>query len=643
MLPRHRKLLLVLSLLLLGVVVVLRSFEDSHEAASVEATALPAASEARADERLPEVSAGGVESRRAATPSVEAGPQVEARPQAEITRPAPEVEGSFWCRLVAEEDGTPIADGRVSSRAGSDDVRFHFGSGARATASFSPARSDVAGLVELRIVGEPAGVGLVEAAGFGPVVFALTRGHGTSVTALELRLPRSATLVVRVEGANSEPLGDVRVEANTACYGITRPAGSSLYTSELSWSGITDVLGQCVLEGLPPEVPIGTFARRDAERLHRSTEPLVLAPGERREVLWRVGGGARLSGWLLDQFGNPVAGRELWRCQGMPGWRAGRERLYLDPGDEDWVVARARTDERGHFVFEDVGAGTWYVGPSPYARRGERPGPRDVAALARAVEVLPGAAGREVELRVHRGLYLRGRVEQPDGRAPPHAWVSVSSELGFVQGDFREGSFRLGPLEPEVHRIRSSGGGFIGSEPFDVTPPAEDLVLVLGIGGSLAGHFVDGRTGQRCEAAVMISSEENDHLSFGRGGSLDFEHQGLAPGSYHVAASSDDGLVGVLRDVVLAEGQSIEGLELRLEPGALLRMRYAGPSSHAQFRAYSDGVEVAHDALRSGTSELVVVPAGEVLVRVRISEEVLEERRVVCTVGEETEVSFVFE
>ena len=643
---RQRSPLLLFAALvaLLAVAVVWRFSGSSSERASVAASPEQPADGARLDERLPEAPApSDVSSRKEAAP---AEVVAASEPAQEIATepPRPEPVPPFWCRVVAMETGEPVARASLSSIGGESGTRRRYGTGIRLAPYFAEVEANGDGLAQLVVEGEYGGVGEVEAAGFGPVVFTLGPGHETPERALVLRLARGAELVVRVEDAAGQPVPDVGVTAQVKSYAVTRPEGSSIFGEELVWGEHTGADGGCVLTDLPPQVAIAIQAFHDHALVYRSAQPLVLEPGERREVVWRIGGGARVSGWLIDQFGNPVAGRELWRTQEGLNARLGRERFYFYTGDGNRVVARTETDARGHFVFEDVAPGTWFVGPSPYGSHGDGPGSEAVAPVASAVQVLPGDTAHEVELRVHRGLYIHGRVEDPDGEVPSQVSLSSFSEIGSLRGRVRRGVFQVGPLEPLVHRVKAgSSGDFTDSDPVEATPPAEGLLLVLGAGARLAGHFVDGRTGEACEAALVVSCEETGYFSLGMQARPDFERRGLEAGTYHLTAHTPAGAVGLLRGVVLEEGASVEDLELRLEPGARLRVRYEGPSAYAQYRVLSGGAVVAGNGLRSGTTELEVVPAGEVLVRVSFGKELMEERRVLCTVGEETEVSFVFE
>jgi len=405
--------------------------------------------------------------------------------------------------------------------------------------------------------------------------------------------------------------------------------------------------GWCLLDNLPPEAPLSAEAQRAGETLHRESGALVLQPGEQRELQWSIGSGSELRGWVTDQDGRPVARRELWLTQTALNAGSDRERFYFSSGDEREIVARTRTDTQGAFSFADVGPGTWFVGPSIRSTWDGPPDVDGVAPVAIRVEVPAGGMAGEVELHVTRGQCVRGRITFPGSEPPSRVSVSSYSELGTLIGHVDGLEFILGPLEPVPHEVRAGfAPGYTASEAVAVEGGQEDVLLELGRGGRLAGHFVDGRSGERCEAAIVISSADSGHLSMGLRPKPDFDLTALKAGTYDLAASTPAGLAGVLRGVAVKPGSSREGLEIRLGPGAKLRVRYTGPETYVQYRILHEGAIVAANGLRSGTGELNVVPAGTNLVRVTSrgsGGKRTQEREVTLAEGEEAEAAFTFE
>ena len=181
----------------------------------------------------------------------------------------------------------------------------------------------------------------------------------------------------------------------------------------------------------------------------------------------------------------------------------------------------------------------------------------------------------------------------------------------------------------------------------EVRPGRNPIELELGLGGTLRGRSVDARTGEGCDAGLVIIRRGGTQVLFrsSRGDDTGFEITGLEPGIYEIAARMPDRRIGLLGGLVLEHGTVLEGLEIRLEEGATVRVRYEGPHQYAEFRILSGHSVVAVGGLRSGMSALEFVPPGPLTVRCRFSTggEPPQEREITCEAGKEYEASFVIE
>ncbi len=576
---------------------------------------------------------------------------VVAQPAAVASVALPETTGPpdslvFWCRLLEEGTGVPIVGARLEKYTGRV-----YSQGRYVVAPFEE-ESNVQGLVklDLRIEETPSPswppsktvyVARVDALGFSPGLITVTAGHETPERALEIHLGRSASLIVQIVDASGSPIPSARVSLQVHAYEISRPEGSPIFGEEIDWTGDTDEFGFCTIDDLPSEVPLATSAWSRIERIHREPTPLILKPGERRELKWIIGAGVDLSGWLLDQHDKPVANRRVWLTRSALNARAGRKRFYFYSGDKDVIVAQIDTDQHGRFGFRDVAPGQWFVGPSPVPVTGPLANWKDVAPVATAVDVPAGATQHDIRLRVQRGLLISGTVSTPNGDEPEIAFVRVSSELGHRDARYGNGKFYSGPLAQVEHNFSAGTRGmFTRSESVTAWPGVDDIHLQLGIGGTVSGRVLDAHTGKECAAAVTTSKRGTNRFRLGMQPKLGFSADGLEPGLYDFAAWTTDGRVGLLRDVRLDRGQALEELEVFVQPGSRLRVRYSGPETFANYHVYSDGALVAANGLQTGTSELQRVPAGQLTIRLSIGTETQEERTVECTLGEEKEVVF---
>ncbi len=551
----------------------------------------------------------------------------------------------FWCRILTDDGSEAIADAHVRLLLGE-----HLMAGDMSEERFE-AKSDPSGLCRLQLLKGARANAYIEAAGFGPAVIAVGPGHEESENALEIRLSLSASLSVRILDAHSEPVVGTEVKLSTASYRITRPEGETVFAGDLAWTGTTDEEGFCMVPDLPPDVPLAATATQGQRKLYKAAEPLLLTSGELRELVWQLGSGAALAGRLIDQHGEPVVAQVVWLTpQALYATLdQSRTRIYFYRSDAEHVVKRATTDARGHFAFADVPTGTWWVGPAP-GTDGDESALEPlgaVAAVGTKVEIDAEIAREPIELRVYRGLYLRGRVVQPDGAPAPSTHVSSASALGGIATYARHGAFVLGPLEPVVHSVRANGtGGHADSKPVKSSPPRQDLVLELGLGASIRGRFVDALTGEPCKGALVLWCDDPPLLSIedpGSGATSTFGAKGLAPGIYAATCVTADGRIGILRGIAVKRGADTKGLEVRVAQGTKLRIHYKGPARYAQFTLLSDGAVFGADGLLTDTSQLELVTAGMVVVRMDVRGRPAQESEVWCEVGKVVDAVFEFE
>lgn len=419
-------------------------------------------------------------------------------------------------------------------------------------------------------------------------------------------LLRSATLVVLVTDGTGAPRPSIEVIASAPLVLDSGPWPRG-FRDELEWTCTTGTDGTCTLAGLPSRTAlILEFGEPDGV-LRRAGEKLLLQPGERRELTLVFGSGCAIRGLALDPEGRPVSGLSIWLSSSSVF-----ERYFAVPDES----SRTESDARGRFVFESVPAGRWWVAVSPLEVGNDiAPGP---------VEVMVTGDEREhpVTLTVWRGLFIHGKVLGSDGR--PAQGCSITGQFaddGLVHASSGEdGTFRLGPLVPGEYSLVAGSKGSLEcrSEPALARAGDEDVVLRLRPGGGILGRLQDARGLRPLKVNLLLFESVGAGL---RAAFLDLDENGiiqcagLEPGLYHAVARTADGQVAWARGIRVEAGVVTSGIELRLEPGATLRIRAAaeipGPSS---YRVRIDGLTVATGMIQPGDTAEIVVPAGTITV-----------------------------
>lgn len=464
-------------------------------------------------------------------------------------------------------------------------------------------------------------------------------GHATVETALLVTVPAAATLRVDVTDAAGKTVRGAQVVLTTEGYNLSRSQGlmASLRVSDPRWSEKTDEKGIATLTALPPRVPLR--ASLASPKPWNAGEPLVLAPGETRNVSWKLSSGATLRGVVIDQHQKPVTDRSIWLRP------AGQHRTGIFTDYSSAPTRATKTDAEGRFQFEDVDAGGWSVGPS--ARKiMEKAPPDDVPALAQFVEVVADQKDIEVTIHVDRGLFIRGRVFAPDGKPPRWGSVQASDMVtrlsAGAQLEEATGEFEVGPLMAGRYVLRADGDKHATSDRVDVDAGTEGVELRLNLGGSVAGRVV-GLDGNTMQARVIVrprnGKPECYFLDTQQGG---FKLDSLAAGTFDLAASTTDGSVGVLEGIVLGPGEARGDLTLTVAPGGRVRVRHAGPDAYVGVRILQGDVIYGGDSLQDGVSREFVAPAGLVTVRATFSDDEYRrvERVVDVKAGETVEVTF---
>jgi hypothetical protein len=415
---------------------------------------------------------------------------------------------------------------------------------------------------------------------------------------VKAKLP--TTLEVVVQDPRGQPIAGALVAIGTGRELLSRPH-----------SGRTNAEGSVRLENLPrPPWDVAIQARGLApKRMERvdGTKPLRV----------RLTPGAVLTGTVRDGTTHePVAGAAVWVSVGL-GIAA------MDRWDPDAGRVATRTDARGRFKLEGVGAGATMVSATaPGLGRVIRPNVRPGTAVE--LFLMPGAAISGV-VRDEAGKPVKGAVVRamPEGIGPflPPAERTDASGR-FVVAGLEAGSYmvvaREGPRAPAVSAVRVEATG----------DAAADLTLTEG--GFVTGRLVDA-AGKPVAGRVRLSSIDGtvlhmllqDLVEAQAGGDgrfvlgptpqgdlvLQASAAGLAPREVETAFESRTRGTD-LGDVVLESGPVVRGVVQDRQgagiPGATLRVFTRGPTP-----------PVEADTNELGAFVLAGLPAGTVDVQVR--------------------------
>jgi hypothetical protein len=457
----------------------------------------------------------------------------------------------------------------------------------------------------------------VDAEGFSPQLVVAHSGFERPEHALVVRMARPATLRVHVERSGFDVPASAGVRLS-ASFQAERDLSGPIKRND--FSALVDENGLAVLEGLPAGILLQAQVDGFKQHAHVQTDPIVLSSGEVREVTWTLAKGCRLEGDLLDQGDRPVANTWL-----------GLERASTDESSfasRDRVAAReSMTDASGHFVFDDVPAGSWVLGALTEMRnvgmeRRTNAEPLSAEAEKHAVQpvrvtIVPGATSQHVEVRTDRGLAITGRVLDADDKPIDHADVSTGGLDGVSvkhAGTDGSGEFVLSPLPAGTFTLTALAPGSFRSVPVTATAGERGAVLRLQPSCAINGIVVGANGEPRSMAEVLVVALNAADMKLEpRTAGFDgrFEIRDLAPGSYAVFASDQRDAIGVTTNVQAKVGETRE-LRVVLERGAYVRVSYAGARDEIGFEVRHEGRLLARSSAFHGLRREILVPSGTI-------------------------------
>ncbi len=272
-----------------------------------------------------------------------------------------------------------------------------------------------------------------------------------------------------------------------------------------------DAEGRFTFHEVPADVTLTVWVgpSSDGAHLYCLTQELVLKPGERREIEFKIRLGNVIRGRVVTKEGKPVP----------------RVRVAVLPPAADWRATAVRvattTDEQGRF----------YVGVKGYESQGLRRLVVDAVGRGYILEELlieppEMEMGQEILVKLEMGLVIAGRAFGPEGQPLAGATVHLLEEYDGdplkrrpVEGRVRTdetGRFKDDAYRPGIYRIFLEGrtkAGPVALVQQGVRAGDEEVELRVGAGGRLEIAFVSDTTGE-----AVVPSEASVEFVWGHTG-----------------------------------------------------------------------------------------------------------------------------
>ena len=415
------------------------------------------------------------------------------------------------------------------------------------------------------------------AAGFFPADVELLE---TATTVPTLALDPAGSLSGSVTDARGRGLAGVEITSSLA------PERMSMLRrprfGHASPRATSDERGRFRLTGMDPRSRHRvTFRRAGHAPLRRDVTLPTDGPGQLDVVLEA---GIRAHGLVVDARGEPVSGAELkLGRQESPG-----DGMMFSFGGEqpEEADAEAESDRAGRFAFADLA-------PGRYALAARAPG--HATATLRGLEVPESASSVDLgKVELAAGVSITGRVV--DGRGQPVAGVDVFALTG-EDADMPMLRWVLPGREPatttaadgafvvadrgagERVTVAARRAGYTAASVAGVVAPNEEpVVITLREASALRGRVVDTRGEPVASARVELMVERSGGgMSFRGSAGVTvtrddgrFELEDVEPGTVRLTVRADGYLELARGGVEVPAGRDLEGVELVLQPGAVV-------------------------------------------------------------------------
>lgn len=288
-----------------------------------------------------------------------------------------------------------------------------------------------------------------------------------------------------------------------------------------------------------------------------AVDDLALAPGGTRSVRVRLEPGFLIAGRVTDEGGLPLGGASV-----SASFR-GKGRIW-SRSEEGGATA----DADGRFRLSTLAEGLYRVEVSLPGRvkvslEDVPTGTEDLAVVMKKGLAIKGRLAGFT-----RGLGPRVEVEFKKGWEILHREAPVDAGGGFIVGDLEPGFYDLTVRDGDrvsewVRQVRA--------EEASVARPVTVEVVK---GAKIAGQVFDARNGERIRGAhLKLARDDSSLTNFAAPDEETGEYSFslLLPGTYQVQVLKDlfssSGPALAAREVVLAAGQEVKGVDFRIDPG----------------------------------------------------------------------------
>ena len=403
----------------------------------------------------------------------------------------------------------------------------------------------------------------------------------------------------RVVDEVGQPLAGAEIEASAT--GRQRMGWSRRFVAQASGStAVSGADGGFYLGNLLPGVLHALVARLPGYATTRQEigglEPRRILVGQ--QIVLRRGG--RATGKVVSTDSLPVVGAQVFLHEGS----GGRSWDPRPPRDDEPFTVEIQSDEEGRFELANVAEGTFDLTVrAPGYAEVQRPGLRFEQGEAKDLGTLTA----------ERGVAIVGRVTDPAGEPLEGAEVVVTpSDPERTFGAFQfvelmepaavsgaDGGFEVSDRRPgEMVDLAVSAEGFASQGlPAVTVPPDLPLAVVLHPGSAIAGQVVDAVGRPIAGAALSISrflrgvagvasirGRQQGPSTTDAAGMFLLEN--VAPGTISLSAAAEGWQPAVLTDLEVPEGENLTGVELVMQPGAVVEGRVYGADGEPLGGAY---------------------------------------------------------
>jgi protocatechuate 3,4-dioxygenase beta subunit len=411
-----------------------------------------------------------------------------------------------------------------------------------------------------------------------PGIVAGVSSPGTIAIALQ----KSASIAGRVTDEAGAPVPGARVEIarDSGLRAILRGGAAAVLGRGGATTGPD---GAFRLRGLAPQRN-ATLQAAKAGFVPAKRYGVTVKSGESvKDVALVVKRGLEARGRVVDSAGQPVAGAEIRLARPESGGGGGARVMIQMAG-----MSREKPDASSG---TDGGFRVAGLEPGEYALSVSREG--YAGKTVPSVTVKAEGVSEWPPVVLTAGVAIGGFVR--NGRGEPVVGAEVFS-FGEGSGPRQastdpEGRFRLEGLSPErgvMLNVRADGYAPLQRT---VSPPADDLSLVLTTSGTIRGRVEDAgsnrpitdftasvrepRGGGMGGMRVVLGGGQPDRSFQSADGT--FELTDVAPGKWSVSASSPGYRPAEVTGVEVAEGETKEGVVLQLKKGAVVTGRVLDP------------------------------------------------------------------